>query len=342
MTNSNSYFPGEWVKQSGVQLTWPDAQTDWEPILDEVLPVYEQIAREILSREKLLIVCRDKKLLPSFLLKKNDKLRIHEMPLNDTWARDHGAITIYENEKPVILNFRFNGWGLKFAACHDNQITPTLFNQKAFLEGVEMRDYSYFTFEGGSIESNNNGCLLTTSECLLSKNRNEHLSKSEVELILKNALHAEKILWLDNGYLEGDDTDSHIDTLARFCSEDTIAYMKCDDPNDIHYEALQKMEAELQLLTDQDGKLFKLVPFPFPDAIFENDGHRLPATYANFLIINEAVLFPVFGVKQDTIALKIIEELFPDREIIAINSVPLIKQHGSIHCISMQFPNGVI
>ncbi len=342
MTNPNSYFPAEWIEQSGVLLTWPDAQTDWEPILDEVLPVYEQMAREIMAREKLLLVCRDKNLLPFFLQKENENLIIREMPLNDTWARDHGAITILENGKPVLLNFRFNGWAMKFAACHDNQITPNLFIQKAFQDEIELRDFSFFTFEGGAIESNNAGCLLTTSECLLSKNRNEHLSKSEIEFILKNTFYAEKILWIDNGFLEGDDTDSHIDTLARFCSEDTIAYVKCDDPNDIHYEALKKMEVELQQLTDQNGQPFKLVPLPFPDAIFEDDGQRLPATYANFLIINGAVLFPVYGVKQDAGALNIIAGLFPDREIVPINSVPLIKQHGSVHCISMQFPEGVL
>lgn len=342
MTNSKSFFPAEWVKQSGVQLTWPDTQTDWDPILDEVLPVYEQMAREILKREKLLLVCRHKNLLPSFLQQENENLIIREMPINDTWARDHGAITIIENEHPVLLNFRFNGWAMKFAACHDNQITPNLFKQKAFQSDIEMRDYSYFTFEGGAIESNNAGCLLTTSECLLSKNRNEHLSKSEIGLIVKNALHADQLLWLDNGFLEGDDTDSHIDTLARFCAEDTIAYVKCDDPADIHYEALKKMEAELQAFRNLNNQPFKLVALPFPDAIYENDGHRLPATYANFLIINGAVLFPVYGVKQDVEAIEVMWKLFPDREIVPINSLPLIRQHGSVHCVSMQFPEGII
>jgi len=240
------------------------------------------------------------------------------------------------------MNFRFNGWGMKFAACYDNQITPTLFEECAFNEDVPMLDYSYFTFEGGAVESNNDGVLLTTSECLLSQNRNEHLSKADVEFFLKKVFYAEKVLWLDHGFLEGDDTDSHIDTLARFCSEDTIAYVKCDDVNDMHYEALQQMEKQLQELTDKNDKPFKLVPLPFPNAIYEEDGQRLPATYANFLIINGAVLFPVYGVPQDEEAVRVIQSLFPDHEIVPINSVPLIKQHGSIHCISMQFPEGVI
>lgn len=335
-----TYLPAEWEAQSAVQLTWPDSYTDWTQIMDEIVPVYEQVAREITAREKLLIVCRDKNTLPTFLLE-NAKVQIHEMPINDTWARDHGAITIIEKDKPVLLNFRFNGWGMKFAANHDNQITPTLMRQNAFAESIMVRDFSYFTLEGGAIESNGKGCILTTSKCLLSKNRNEHMSKQEIEFLLKKTLHAGKVLWLDNGSLEGDDTDSHIDTLARFCNEDTIAYVKCDDPNDIHFEAFQKMEQELQKLTDQNGKPFNLVPLPFPEAVYDEDRQRLPATYANFLILNKAVLLPVYEVIQDGKAIAVMKELFPEREIIPVNARSLISQHGSIHCISMQFPEGV-
>ena len=342
MTKQVTYLPAEWEKQSGVQLTWPDEQTDWESTLAEVLPVYEQIAKEILAREKLLIVCRDKSKLPSFLQKDNKNLLVREMPINDTWARDHGALTIFENKKPVLLNFRFNGWGMKFPANHDNQITPNLHRLMSFQESIELRDYSYFTFEGGAIESNGEGCILTTSECLLSKNRNEHLSKAEIEFLLKKTLHIEKTLWLDHGFLEGDDTDSHIDTLARFCNKNTIAYVKCENRDDIHFEAFQKMEAELQSLTDQNGQAFNLVSLPFPDAIYDEEGQRLPATYANFLILNQAVLLPVYDVQQDTEAIETMKHLFPDSEIIAVNSRALIKQHGSIHCISMQFPKGVL
>ena len=275
MTNQLSYLPAEWMEQSGVQLTWPDEQTDWVSNLEDVIPVYEKIAKEVLDREKLLLVCRDKHKLPSFLKVNNENLIVREMPLNDTWARDHGAISTVVEGKPVLLNFRFNGWGMKFAASNDNQITPTLQRTNAFLKDVAYFDYSYFTLEGGAIESNNNGCVLTTSECLLSKNRNEHLSKNEIEFFLKKCFYAEKILWLDHGFLEGDDTDSHIDTLARFCSEDTIAYVKCDNPKDVHFDALQKMEAQLKQMTDLDGQPFKLIALPFPDPIFGEDGQRL-------------------------------------------------------------------
>ena len=342
MTKSGTYFPAEWEKQSGVQLTWPDHQTDWETVLDEVLVVYEQIAKEILAREKLLIVCRSKDELPAFLKEEKTNLIIREMTINDTWARDHGAITVIEAGKPVLLDFCFNGWGMKFAACHDNQITRNLYRSGAFQKGTELRDYTWFIFEGGAIESNQEGCLLTTSICLLSKNRNEHLKREEISSFLKKALHAEKLIWLEHGFLEGDDTDSHIDTVARFCSPDTIVYVKCNNPDDIHFEELKKMEEELRGATNQQGEPFKLVALPFPDPVYGEDGHRLPATYANFLILNNAVLLPVYGVKQDAEALSVMKPVFPDREIITVNSVPLIKQHGSIHCISMQFPDGVL
>ncbi len=342
MKQQVSFLPAEWHQQSGVQLTWPDEYTDWASILEEVLPVYEEIASEILKREKLLVVCRDKNTLPDFLQQETDQLIIREMPVNDTWARDHGALTLVQNGKPSLLNFRFNGWGMKFAAAHDNQITPNLIRQQTFAEGIITQDLSYFTLEGGAIESNGAGCLLTTSECLLSKNRNEHLSLSEIEFFLKKILRAEKVLWINHGFLEGDDTDSHIDTLARFCSEDTIAYIRCTDSADIHFDALQKMEAELRQLTNQHGRPFKLVPLPFADPVYDENGERLPATYANFLILNQAVLLPVYEVQQDTEAIEIMKQVFPEREIIPINSRALIKQHGSIHCISMQFPEGVL
>ena len=335
-------FPAEWEKQSGIQLTWPDSRTDWGPALEEIVPVYEQIAREILTCEKLLIVCRDKKELPPFLQVQNENLIVKEMDINDTWARDHGALTVMENEQPVLLNFRFNGWGMKFAACFDNQITPNLYNSKTFQEKVGWRDYSFFTFEGGAIESNGAGCLLTTSECLLSKNRNGHMSRKDIDEWLKKIFYALKMIWLEHGFLEGDDTDSHIDTLARFCSRNTIAYVKCENPFDAHYGELKKMEEELFRATDQDGRPFNLVALPFPDPVFDAGKQRLPATYANFLVLNKAVLLPVYGVRQDREAVEILNLLFPERKIITINSIPLVKQHGSVHCISMQFPEGVL
>ena len=335
-------FPSEWVQQSGVLLTWPDRNTDWQSDFLEVLIVYEQIAKEILLREKLLLVCNNKEELPSFLQKEDNSLIIVEMEINDTWARDFGPLTVLKNGSPVLLNFRFNGWGMKYAACYDNQISPRLFGKKIFMRKVELKDYSDFVLEGGSVETNGKGCLLTTESCLLSRNRNETKTREEIESFLKEVFYIKKIIWLKNGYLAGDDTDGHVDMLVRFCSSDTLAYVKCYREEDEHFMSLEKMEKELFKATDQNGNPFHLVPIPLPDSVFDRDGSRLPASYLNFLILNDVVIVPVYKVSQDKTAIKIIETLFPGRHIVPVYSVPLIRQHGAVHCISMQFPDGVL
>jgi len=342
MTKINLCFPPEWDHQSGVLLTWPDRNTDWQSDILEVFIVYEQLAKEILLREKLLLVCRNREELPSFLQKENDRMIIVEMEFNDTWARDFGPLTILKNGSPVLLNFRFNGWGMRYAACFDNQISPRLFDENVFLKGVGWKDYSDFVLEGGSIENNGAGCLLTTESCLLSKNRNELKNKKEIESFLGKVFYLKKIIWLQNGYLAGDDTDGHIDMLARFCSKDTLAYVKCYRKDDEHFLSLEKMEKELFNAVDQDGNPFNFIPVPLPDPVFDIDGCRLPASYLNFLILNDAVIVPVYNVSQDKTAIEIMGTLFPGRQIVPVYSVPLIRQHGAIHCVSMQFPKGVL
>ncbi len=260
-------------------------------------------------------------------------------PSNDTWARDHGAITIVNNGKPELLDFQFNGWGNKFAAELDNQITATLDDANAFgstpLKSVD------FVLEGGAIESDGAGTLLTTSTCLLAPTRNPHLSQKKIEKELKHYFGLDRVLWLDHGELAGDDTDAHIDTLARLCDEQTIAYIQCSDPSDEHFEELQAMEAQLKTFKTAAGNPYKLVPLPMADACYDEDGDRMPATYANFLICNGAVLVPIYRVAQDEQALETIRSIFPDREVIGINCLPLIQQHGSLHCVTMQYPVGV-
>ena len=333
-------LPAEWAPQSAVQLTFPHAGTDWAEVLDTVLPCFIQIAASISRFEPVLIVCpQAEELRRRFPARLPENIRFFETPSNDTWARDHGAITVFENDQPVLLDFMFNGWGLKFPSDRDNLITRNLW--EAGLLRARHR-YPGLVLEGGAIESDGQGTLLTTAECLLSPNRNPHLSKIQIEKRLKSLFGLEQVLWLHHGYLAGDDTDSHIDTLARLCSPDSIAYVRCDDPADEHYAALQAMERELQTFRTLAGKPYRLVPLPWPDACFDSDGHRLPATYANFLIINGAVLMPTYDVPQDTEALQIIKLLFPDREIIGIDCRPLILQHGSLHCVTMQYPAGVV
>jgi agmatine deiminase len=333
-------LPAEWEPQSAVQLTFPHENTDWADVLDEVLPCFVNIAGVISRFEKVLIVCRDaaftKKLLATAA---QENLLFVECDSNDTWARDHGGITVFDNEHPLVLDFVFNGWGLKFPADKDNLITRYLYNKGVFNAGIA---HGGIVLEGGGIESDGQGTLLTTAECMLSPNRNPHLGKDETEAYLKTLFGFDRVLWLHHGCLAGDDTDSHIDTLARFCNPDTIAYIKCPGPHDEHFDALQKMEAELQTFRKTDGSPYRLVPLPWPDACFDPEGHRLPATYANFLIINGAVLVPTYRVQQDDEALEVFKTIFPDREVIGIDCRPLILQHGSLHCVTMQYPVNVL
>jgi len=334
----NKTLPPEWAPQQFVQLTWPHEQTDWVDMLDEVNQCFVEIAGHINEYENLLIVCRDAVQIKT-LLKDVDLNRITlvEVPSNDTWARDHGGITVVENGKKVIYDFAFNGWGKKFDAKLDNLITGVLYQQGIFGKDLAYQNCLDFVLEGGSIESDGAGTLLTTSACLLSENRND-LSKEAIEAKLKDYFGLKRVLWLAHGYLAGDDTDSHIDTLARFCDVNTIAYVQCDDEVDEHYGELKKMEKELQQFSTINGDPYRLIPLPMADAVYE-DGERLPATYANFLIINGAVLAPTYNSPKDELALKQLKQAFPDRKIIGINCLPLIKQHGSLHCVTMQYIN---
>ncbi len=333
-------LPAEWEFQSVVQLTFPHKDTDWADILPEVLPCFLQIAETVSRYQPVLIICQSVEDTKHLLEGANlSNFQLVECPSNDTWARDHGGITIEENGKPVLLDFVFNGWGLKFPADKDNLITRHLYNIGVFTKEIR---HGGIVLEGGALESDGQGTLLTTSECLLSPNRNPHLTKQEIEDFLKNSFGLQQVLWLNHGYLAGDDTDSHIDTLARFCSPDTIAYVKCTNPADEHFDALKKMEAELQLFKTLDGKPYKLVALPWSDACFDEAGNRLPATYANFLIINGAVLVPTYQVPQDESAIQIFKTIFPKHEIIGIDCRPLILQHGSLHCVTMQYPINVV
>lgn len=339
---NRTVFPAEWEPQSAVQLTWPHERTDWAPILHEVTPCFVTIAREIVKRENLLIVCRNATEVCCQLGEIDERrIMFREMETNDTWARDHGGITVFTEGQPVVYDFVFNGWGMKYAAYHDNLITRTLAAAETFADGVRVVNMQPFVLEGGSLESDGKGTLLTTSECLESLNRNEYLNREQLEIHLKDIFGLDRVLWLENGYLSGDDTDSHIDTLARFCDPETIAYVQCTDETDEHFTELQMMEEELKGFRTVDGKPYRLLPLPMADHIVE-EGKRLPATYANFLIINGAVLVPFYRSEKDEIARKTLQIAFPDREIIGIDCRPLIKQHGSLHCVTMQYPLSVI
>lgn len=334
-------LPAEWAEQSGVQLTWPHAQTDWAEMLEEVQHCFVQIAKEVAQRQKLLIVSPEPERVRAQIegVVNMDNVMMVNCQSNDTWARDHGAITLVGQKGIRLMDFGFNGWGLKFASNYDNLITEQLV-KLGVLEG-EYCNCRNFIFEGGSIESDGQGTLLTTTECLMSGNRNATYTQEEVERYLLKHLGAERLLWLDHGYLAGDDTDSHIDTLARLCPNNTIAYVQCNERGDEHYEALQAMEEQLKGFVTMSGEPYHLVALPMAKEVWF-DGERLPATYANFLVINGAVLVPTYGTELDAVALRQMAVAFPGYEIVGIDCSPLIKQHGSLHCVTMQFPKGVM
>lgn len=332
-------FPAEWAEQRMVQLTWPHRDTDWAEMLDEVSICFREIARQVALRERLLIVTPDvegvRRQIEGVVQMAN--VTFAELPTNDTWARDHGGLTVLEDGRKVVLDFCFNGWGLKFAADKDNLITSRL-HEMGLLEG-ELKNCRNFVFEGGSIESDGRGTLLTTAECLLSPNRNATMSRGEIEEYLCREFGAERVLWLVYGYLAGDDTDSHVDTLARLCPDDTIAYVAPpDDEADEHREALCRMEEQLRGFRTREGKPYRLVALPMAETVFDENGERLPATYANYLVINGAVLVPTYGSARDELALRQIQTAYPDREIVGVDCRVLIRQHGSLHCVTMQYP----
>ncbi|HEY6838286.1 MAG TPA: agmatine deiminase family protein, partial [Geobacteraceae bacterium] len=292
-------LPAEWEDQDGVLIAWPHEGSDWLPHLDLVEPVFVEIVKAIGRVEMVVVVApsgeRVQKLLASSGVNMA-KVRVFTIPTNDTWSRDFGPITIFDDSVPTLLNFGFNGWGLKFAANLDNLVTAQLAAAGAFRAPVRTEG---LILEGGSIESDGNGTILTTAQCLLNPNRNPHMTKPEIEKALCALFGANHLLWLEHGYLAGDDTDSHVDTLARLCPDDTIVHVACDDPADEHYAEICAMTEELRRFRTRAGTPYRLIPLPWPQKICDESGERLPATYANFLIINSAVLVPIYGDKND-------------------------------------------
>ena len=374
----NFRLPAEWEAQWGVMLTWPHENTDWKPYLTEITETFVAMSREIAAREHLLIVVPKAKIVPEEV-RQMERVVIFECPTDDTWARDHGPIVLVEEcgvrsvecevrseeceVRRLWLDFRFNGWGEKFPAENDNRIVSRLFeemtrdeerearNEKCPMFNVQLENHQDFVLEGGSIESDGRGTIFTTSQCLLAPNRNQPLTREEIEAELKRRLRAERVVWLDHGNLVGDDTDGHIDTIVRCAPDDTLLYVGCDDENDEQFADFQALEQQLKSLRTADGKPYRLLRLPMPKAIFEEtiseeggtrkeERERLPATYANFLILNGAVLAPIYGQPEnDAEALRVIGEAFPDRDIIPIDGRTIIRQHGSIHCLTMQIPS---
>jgi len=306
-------------------------------MLDDILATYREMAREILRRENLLIVAEAQPDVSRPMPEGEWSMVNVKCPTDDTWARDHGFITLTDDQgRHRLLDFRFNGWGEKFPARQDDAINRRVYEAGAV--GGEYRDCLDFVLEGGSIESDGRGTIFTTTGCLMAPHRNQPLKKGEIEQRLTEELGAERVVWIDHGQLTGDDTDGHIDTLVRICPDDTLLYMGCDNPDDEQYEELRLMEQQLAGLRTLDGRPYRLIRLPMPRPIYDGED-RLPATYANFLILNGAVLCPTYGQPDlDAEAIRLIGEAFPHREMVAIDSRTIIRQHGSIHCCTMQIP----
>ena len=329
----------EWERQYAVQLTWPHEGTDWAPILEGITATYLDMTAAIIAHERLIIVGPSADSARDLIRERvgEEKARLVSTltcDTDDTWARDHGLISVSEDDGIRLLDFRFNGWGRKYPAEKDNDI-----NRHLHAAGLLHGTYEWhgdFVLEGGSIESDGKGTLFTTTSCLTAKNRNG-MDKATLESELKRRLRAERIVWIEHGTITGDDTDGHIDTLMRIAPDNTIVYVGCDDRNDEQYGGLAAMEEQIRTLRTTDGKPYRLLRLPLPEAIYEGE-ERLPATYANYLVINGAVLCPTYGQPaSDALAMTIISKAYPDRKIVGIDSRPIIRQRGSVHCCAMQY-----
>ena len=371
-------LPAEWEPQDFVLLTWPNETTDWAPYLEEIRQTVAEMVRAIARHEEVMLLSMFKTDVPDEL-REMPNVYVAELPNNDTWARDFGPIVLKstqsadsaaeggasaddeEEEKDFLwLDFRFNGWGEKFQAAWDNMIPYKLWALYGFFEDTDYEDHQDFVLEGGSIEADGRGPLFT-SQCLLAPHRNQPLTKEQIEEQLKCRLRVGRVVWLDYGNLVGDDTDGHIDTIVRCAPDDTLVYVGCDEATDEQYADFHALEEQLKALRTADGKPYRLLRLPMPDGIYEVEGdcvavqssnvaarrskvqevqgERLPATYANFLVINGAVLVPTYDQpEKDAEALRVVQQAFPDREMIPIDARTIIRQHGSVHCLTMQVP----
>ena len=336
-------FPAEWEAQSGVLVAWPHAGTDWAERLGEVEDTYIALVAAIARFERVVVCVADAD-LQTYAEARLRSARVDlsrvdfiEVEYDDTWLRDSGPITLRDGDRFRLLDFRFTGWGGKYEASRDDQLVERLHDAGIFSKSE--RQHIDFALEGGAIDTDGMGTLLTTWQCL--HERHPNMDRGALTARLTAWLNQERVLWLDHGYLEGDDTDAHIDTLARFAGPDAIVFQACDDPADAHYPELRAMAAELAALRTADGRPYRLFPLPWPQPIVD-DGRRLAASYANFLIVNGALLMPAYGDPADAKAAAVLENAFPGREVVQVPCRPLIWQNGSLHCITMQLPQGLV
>lgn len=343
MTSSEFRFPAEWEPQSAVLIAWPHASTDWASRLHDVESTYVALVAAITGRQAVLVAVANAELRDHAATRLQragvdlDQVRFVRATYDDTWLRDSGPITLVGPEGFRLLDFRFTGWGGKFDAGNDDRLVEQLFAADVFHDA--RRERIDFALEGGAIETDGEGTLLSTWRCL--SERHPGKDRTDIEDVLARSLHQQRVLWLEHGYLEGDDTDAHVDTLARFAAPDAIVYQSCDDPDDQHHGELQTMAAELAALRTVGGAPYRLFALPWARPVID-EGRRLAASYANFLVINGAVLMPAYDDPADDPAAAVMAEAFPGREIVQVPCRPLIWQNGSLHCITMQLPAGLL
>ena len=336
-------FLPEWTPTESVLMALPNANTDWDYILDEARQQYERIIRALTDADVHVVLLCDDQDDAAELLSQCNPLRITYivMEYNDTWTRDYGPLSVVKDDRMRALDFGFNAWGLKFAADKDNLVNLNLHNKFILNSGVYRNERDY-VLEGGSVETDGLGTVLTTTRCMCSPNRNGGLSKADVEKQLQTRLGASHILFLDYGALEGDDTDSHIDTLARMAPDNAILFTGCRNVDDTQFEELLKMRAQLTMFRNAEGEPFNLIELPLPDPIYDENGQRLPATYANYLVTDKVIFMPTYGQPiNDRLAMQTVRIAFPDHKVVGIDCTTLIKQHGSLHCATMQIPSNL-
>ncbi|MBD5290806.1 MAG: agmatine deiminase family protein [Bacteroides sp.] len=342
MSNSTR-FPAEWESAKAILVALPHAGTDWHYILPEAIDQFHRLIKAMVDAGEFVVgLATDMDAAKSNFSDINPgSFKIIEMPLNDTWTRDYGPISVERNGRMRALDFGFNGWGLKFAADNDNLVNVNL-ARKALIPSDVYRNRRGFILEGGSLETDGAGLMLTTSECLLSPNRNGGMDKKEIAETLSNDLGVDHILWLDYGALEGDDTDSHIDTLCRIAPGNSILFTGCRNVDDSHFESLLKMRAQLEMFRNAEGEPFNLIELPLPDPIYDENGDRLPATYANYLVTPRNLFMPTYNQPiNDRLACQMVRVAFPTHNIVPVDCTTLIRQHGSLHCSTMQIPDGI-
>lgn len=342
---SDIRFIPEWEPIEWVLLALPNKDTDWDYVLNEAIDQYRRLVKAITDEDiKVLLLCDDVEHARNIMKEcRQELIRYILTDYNDTWTRDYGMISVVRGERLRALDFGFNGWGLKFAADKDNLVNLRL-NEKSLIPSLVYRNERDFVLEGGSVESDGNGTVMTTSRCLQSPNRNGGKTKAELNRELLDRLGAEHVLWLDHGALEGDDTDSHIDTLARLAPEDTIVFTGTKNFDDPLFESLLAMRAQLTLFRTAEGNPYNLVELPLPDPVIDpEDGKRLPATYANYLVANDVIFMPTYAQPdKDELAIRSIRIAYPSHKVVGVDCRTLLRQHGSLHCATMQIPAGII